>query len=431
MLAENLSTIISGTNFYKMKTLLAVVLAVFIASSAYGQKSWFDITIDPVTGAYTRIDSIPGISGISVDGGTTFDTHRGHFILLTDNSDGTYHLTTVNAADGQVVNDPLFPDGNNGISFTQIHYNPLADTLNAFEFQNFGRGTLAIAEFNTHTAAYSTIDSLTGLKAVSSSEGAIDGSGNFTFVGNDANKVSRLYTYKINNTSIVQQASPAFPPHDDSTNIISQFRYDYTFDSLYAFMYTTDSKHNYLIAADPYDGALTVIDSFPDMKSVSPFSMTYDQAGHRYMFIAFNNDLHYYLYSVNTVTGAVTQSVLSPVVSETNPDVYMMQYDSTSGKIYAITYGSTATGVQEALPKTPELQAFPNPSNTGTNISLNGTYENVTAIITNSLGETLRKDIFHGASEINIQRGGLPDGLYFVQITGDGKYIGTVKLGVE
>jgi hypothetical protein len=415
-----------------MKTLLAVVLAVFIASSAYGQKSWFDITIDPVTGAYTRIDSIPGVSGLSVFGGLTYDQHHSRFILETDSSDGSMRLTSVDAASGHVLSNPSIPNENNGIAFTQLIYNTAADTLCGMGYQSAGtQQRIEIATLNTLTAVYTPIDSLQGVTTVALGQGAIDGAGNITFLGYDANKASRLYTYKITPTAISMQANPTYPSHEDSTNTIVGYRYDFTYDSLYAFMYTTGSKHNYLIAADPFDGAITVIDSFPDMKSVSPYSMTYDQAGHRYMFIAFNNDLHYYLYSVNTVTGAVTLNELFPKVTETNPDVYRMQYDSASGKLYAITYGSTATGVQEALPKTPELQAFPNPSNTGTNISLNGTYESVTALITNSLGQTLRKDIFHGASEINIQRGGLPDGLYFVQLTGDGKPLGVIKLGVE
>ncbi|HZV11909.1 MAG TPA: T9SS type A sorting domain-containing protein [Candidatus Kapabacteria bacterium] len=415
-----------------MKYFFAVVLTLLIASSAFGQTSWFDITIDTTTGAYTRIDSLPGVTGLSVFSGLTYDQHHSRFILDAYNIDGSMRLMSVDAASGHVISEPSLPDGSNGILFSQLNYDPATDTLCAMGYQSIGnQQRLVIATLNTLTAAYSTIDSLHGVSGVGLFQGAIDGSGNFTFLGYDTNKVSRLYTYQISPTTISLQANPKYPSHDDSTNTIVGYRYDYTYDSLYAFMYTTGSKHNYLIAADPINGAITVIDSFPDMSSVSPYSMTYDQAGHRYIFIAFNNDKHVYLYSVNTVTGAFTQNELFPVAAETNPDVYIMQYDSASGKIYAITYGSTATGVQESLPRTPELQAFPNPSNAGTNISLNGTYENVTALITNSLGQTLRKDIFHGASEINIQRGGLPDGLYFVQLTGDGKYIGTVKLGVE
>ncbi|HET7152274.1 MAG TPA: T9SS type A sorting domain-containing protein [Candidatus Kapabacteria bacterium] len=414
-----------------MRSFFAAAIIILIASSAYGQKSWFDITIDPVTGAYTKIDSIPDVTSVLTFGGTTYDQHHGRFILETQKSDGSLYLISVNAASGNVLSDPILPDGSNGISFNEYHYNTAADTLCAIEYPNFARATPAIAAFNTATAAYTTIDSMSGVRTVATNMSAMDGSGNITFIGYDANKVSHLYTYKIDPTTVTFQSNPAFPSHTDTTNIMIGFRYDFLSDSLYAFMYTQDSKHNYLIAADPVNGAVTVIDSFPDIRSVSPFSATYDQAGHRYMFIALNTDLHYYLYSVNTVTAAVTQNELSPVVAATNPDVSMMQYDSASGKIYAITSGATTTGVQESLPKTLQLQAFPNPSNNETTIQLDGSYSTVTALITNSLGQILRKDIFHGTSEINIQRGELHEGSYFVQLTGDGKLLGTVKLGVE
>jgi len=167
------------------------------------------------------------------------------------------------------------------------------------------------------------------------------------------------------------------------------------------------------------------------VKSVNPSSVAYDQRYHTYIFTVQDTLNGWTMYLIPVLGGDGDVIPLNP--NGISGRVVSLFYDTTTSVLYGLGRDSTdiIIRVHEPAPQTYQLSAYPNPFSDRTVIELNGTYQNITAVMTNALGQVIRKDIFHNVSEATIGRSTLPEGLYFIQLIGDGKRIGAVKLGVE
>ncbi len=90
-------------------------------------------------------------------------------------------------------------------------------------------------------------------------------------------------------------------------------------------------------------------------------------------------------------------------------------------------------GIREESP--PEniagIYIYPNPFTTTTQISLNQTYHNITLAIYDIQGKLILQNEYADCDKIILNRNGLNNGMYFLRITLDGKWVETRKMLVS
>ncbi len=78
-----------------------------------------------------------------------------------------------------------------------------------------------------------------------------------------------------------------------------------------------------------------------------------------------------------------------------------------------------------------QISVFPNPFTTTTQISLNQTYHNITLAVYDIQGKLMLQNEYPNCDKIILNRNGLNNGMYFLRITLDGKWVETRKMVVS
>jgi hypothetical protein len=417
-----------------MKPIFIAIVTLFITAASYAQTTFYVAHIDTATGAITIVDSVAGVRSYYPEDMAYNDDD--HSILFTGStsatSDSNEHLYSVNAFTGEIsttapFNYTTFSDSN---FLSDLQYDNKTNTAYAINSTYPGFQTYFVS-VNTATGSFSQISHLQLISQATSN--AYDSkNGRYIFMGNYLDTI-KLFSLNTSNGAIL--TDPVVIPPVNEGNTIGHLAYDSLADKLYGIdlVYTGTPVGNglFFCSINMQTGIATLFDSIPGSPTVSGSSIAYNTNAHTYMFIGYDQNKKQNLYSIN----AVTDSIRIIPLGTSADSVYNMDYlhyDDPAGALVAlIERRNTSTFVTGHIPAAYQLSTFPNPTNDRSIIQLDKNYSTVTALVTNSLGQTIRKDIFHSASEINIRRGELPDGLYFVQLTGDGKSIGTVKLGIE
>ncbi|HET7152347.1 MAG TPA: T9SS type A sorting domain-containing protein [Candidatus Kapabacteria bacterium] len=407
---------------------IVTISVLLCVAQAYCQ-STYAIRITP-GGTYQTIDSLPGVQGI-LSGDVAYNAVAKQFIYISANADAIWHITLVNATTGATVASTpfIYASGSTDDNINEIQFDDSTQTLYGIDYVSSERRNY-FAMIDPNAGTFLRLDSIPGMRRINPGSSVFDQVHHrFTFIGGDRDLQWRLYSVNAADGSLFSDS--LFPQAGGVPDIVGELQHDDSTNMLYGIdSYTTGTEID-LVRLDPASGAFTKYFHLHDVKSVNPASVAYDQRSHSYIFTVQDTTNGWVMYIIPTLGGDGNVIPLDP--NGISGRVIALFYDTTTNSLYGLGRDSTdiTIGVREQMPQSFQLSAYPNPFADRANIQLNGTYQTVTAHITNSLGEALRTETFHGASTISLERNGLPDGLYFISLIADGKRIGAFKLGIE
>ncbi len=407
-----------------------VAILLLCASYGYGQSS-YTINVTPANGHYNLIDNLRGVQGI-LSGDVAYDSHNHRFIYISVNADGLWHISTADAATGATLSSTSFFYASGALddNINEIQYDNSAETLYGIDYvSSEKRNYLASIDFINGTIT--RLDSIPDMRRINPGSSAYDQINHrFIFIGGSRELQWRLYSVYTGDGSLVSDT--LFPEAGGAFDMIGQFQNDST-NTLYGIDQFPSGSDINIVRVDASSGAFTSVTTLHNIKTINPSSVTFDHGTHTYIFSAQDTLNNWSMYFVHVQSGNTQVFALYPWLTGLAGRVTALYYDSSASQLYGIDQDSTdlIIGVHEPALPSYQLSAYPDPFSDQATIQLNGTYQSITAVITNSLGQILRKEDFHSTSSVIMQRGSLPEGLYFVSLIADGKQIGAVKLGVK
>jgi len=118
--------------------------------------------------------------------------------------------------------------------------------------------------------------------------------------------------------------------------------------------------------------------------------------------------------------------------TESSNDLWCVYKDNdTIWNYYPNGYGCQLLTSINNLKTEPEIQIYPNPFSNYTHLTIAGNYTNITLTIYNSFGQKLKENFYQNGQSIRIDRDSFANGLYFVQIRQNNKFIMTKKLIIK
>jgi gliding motility-associated-like protein len=317
--------------FYRKIICLAVLLAIVCIANAQME---YLVTVNPATGNYTKVDSIPGIRWLSAPNFSTIDENHNRFILVGSPADfSSTYLLSLNQTTGAITNNPSFPPTNRALSTLY------SNTLNTLYGIQSIAGLFYLVTVNVTTGVITQINTLPGVAGLASGSIALnDNIHQITFVGFGSGGLS-IITVDILTGSILFQPS--------IVSGMQELQYDNLSNSLYG-IYTSGGQHS-LVRIDITTGFYSIVSNLPSMTSIEIGSSTYNNNNHQYIFAAAETGASDSLYVVNTSTGNIFSS--APVDKESNnptqDNVIEYRFDNTSSILYALHFEaytlSTAT----------------------------------------------------------------------------------------
>jgi len=417
-------------NRIKKTTLLTLLFLLFFANSK--AQTEFLVTVNPEVGSYTIIDSLPGVNWIVTGPSyTVFDEINQRFIFKGSDSLMNYFLYTVDAITGEIIYSPTFPTlSDPSDNIIELQYDNSADKLYGLHWDSSENREYFVS-VDPGTGFFTIIDSIPGVNYIAIGPNFTTFDKNhhrYIFKGIDFSGVTHLYT--IDATTGLTISSPVFPAmpddiielhYDNSTDILYGLHRDYTIGSLF------------LTTFDPVTTVYTHIDSIPGISGIatSPHFSTFDEINHRYTFYAYGPDMAAHLYTLDALTAGIVYSPLFPQVPLPE-NIIELKYDNSSGTLYALHWGPTKqTGLANDEKSNQYFKLFPNPFSSSTNISFDKTYGEIDIFIYNEAGQVVRKESFNKNSTITIQKGNLPNGVYFVSVFCDHQGLGVERIVIE
>ncbi|MBI3235498.1 MAG: hypothetical protein HYZ42_15910, partial [Bacteroidetes bacterium] len=173
------------------------VTIVCICSSiiAFGQKE-FLVTIEPISGSFTVIDSLPDVHLIqTMPAYTTYDNNNHRFIFKGVDFDANNRLYTIDAPTGDILTNPLFPqltDISDNIIETQ--FDSELNTLYGLHWDNSDQQEYLVS-IDLTSGIHTIISGLPGVHAIAVGITTYDENNHhYIFHGIDNSGYHHLYT---------------------------------------------------------------------------------------------------------------------------------------------------------------------------------------------------------------------------------------------
>jgi hypothetical protein len=195
-------------------------------------------------------------------------------------------------------------------------------------------------------------------------------------------------------------------------NVLLEFNCQDT--TLYAITQKASDNMDYLSTVNPLTGSVSIISSSPLAKYVSSGLSSIDPINNRFFFMSAGDTL----YSVDLTTGnLINKNKIS--VSGTHFNV-LLEYDNSCSLIF--------TGTNKYSELISEFKFFPNPFSNQTTFEVSERIRNSTLTIYNSIGQRIKEIKNLSGESVILERNHLPNGIYIVQLTRNGKVIATEKI---
>ena len=393
------------------------------------------VTVNPVTGEFTKIDSLPGVKWITVGPSyTVFDEDNGQFIFQGQDADGNSFLYSVDAPSGEIISQPSFPaleDSEDNV--VELQFDNTSNKLYALSWDS-SEGKEFFGEVNPATGIFSPIDSLPGVLYISILPNFTTYDNNnhrYFFHGYDASNLGRLYIVDAATADLISNAP--FPLLTDPLDNVIELQYDNSSNTLFALHWDNSEGMEFLVSVDPFTGDYTLITELPGVSwiSTSPHYTVFDETQHRYVFRGGDDNGNWYLYSVDVNAENIVFSPLFPVLDYPEDNVVELQVDNSTGNYYALHWEvNTITGISSFI-DTGTFEIFPNPMQSTTTVSVNQASANTTLFMYDALGNVVHRSNHPHATSIEVPRGTLLPGTYFISLVCDHQHTGIKKLIVE
>jgi hypothetical protein len=396
----------------------------------------FLVTVNPSTGAHTKIDSLPGVKWIyTYPHYTTFDETNHRFIFRASDNTYNWRLFSVNAITGSVISNPVFPVvADSADNVIELEYDNSANVLYGLHWDN-SDSLEYLVSINPTTGVFTKVDTIPGVKLIATSPHytTFDATNHrYIFKGGDI--PTNMYLYSIDATTGNVISNPSFPVLSDPADNIIELQYDNTGSKLYGLHWSNSEKREYLVSINPATGSFTKIDSLPGVKWIYtyPHYTTFDETDHRFIFRGGDSAFNWYLYSVDVNTGSIVSSPLFPTLTDPLDNIIELEYDNLSRQLYGLHWqANSIVGIDDHNLVGQSFTLYPNPFNYSAKLLLDKSYREVTMVIYNSMGQVVRKDTKNNISSMDIRKEDLVSGAYFITVICDNQNIGIRKMVIE
>ena len=346
----------------------------------------FLTTVNPTTGNFSIIDSLPGVNFIYGDV-TAYDRNNKRYIFKGIDFGGNSRLYCIDATSGAILSQPLF-----NINVGEFQYDNASNTLFGLYIDN---GLMFLISIDISAATTSIITTLPVLGMSSGTTSFDEVNGNFILQSSGS-----FYSINVNTGNIVANSAPTS---------FSELQFNNVSGKLYGLYLgsTTD-----VVDIDISAGTYSTIATMPVMGYASTLT-SFDEMNNIYTYSASST-----LFSVDVNSGAIVSSPTFPVVLP-GENIIELHYDNANGTLYGLHWGAirTTVGVSNNVLSTGAIfNIYPNPVSTQLTIDTELDADKIE--ILDITGETI-KSYIPKTNAINVSS--LPNGIYFIKlITAEG-----------
>ncbi len=298
-----------------------IILLSFIVLSTKAQRQWI-ATVDPVTVAITKIDSIPGIRYLKQ--GTYNQTTKEFTIIGShDQQQSPWFLITIDAVSGTVMLNPSISNPN---TFLIIKHSSSMGILYGIVQEN---NVAYLASIDKFTGNYTIISGIAGISGINSA--TMDEVNHRMLLAADGNH--KLLSIDLITGNII---------HNVAIQNISSICFDNGSQTLYGVAIVNGPTPGSFVAntcsVDPATGNTTMLTGFPAIEGLfsAPYE-TFNEQDHLYYFGAREQNPGTLLYSVNVNTGNLASNPVIPTSGVIDYDnLVLFNYDNNSHKMYAM-----------------------------------------------------------------------------------------------
>jgi hypothetical protein len=340
-----------------MKLKICFLLALVSAMLMLNANSEYFVTVNPVTGTFANINVIPGVSLISVGNTscTALDKIGNRFFFCGNDSQGLYHLYTLDAATGNILHEPLFsPDLNGNGSIGQLVFDDSTGILYGLSISTV-TNTVSFVSVNEITGAITNISSFTGINSILVANYAYNQTQHiYFFVAADTAGNNYLYSVRATDGSIISR------PVLTANNLFTLMRFDNTTQTLFG------QKSGQVVTVNTTTGANTLLVNIPQAAGIPliPNCATFDEGRQRLICGGTDGLGILRLFSVDVSTGAIVSDPIFPAGISSPDNVIELIYDNTSDTLYALHWGSLPAGIN-SLSDGQDINVYPNPLTNG------------------------------------------------------------------
>jgi len=395
---------------------------ILLSLHAGAQTEWV-VRVDPATGKYVKIDSIPGVMYIYGSTLSCFDQLHHAYLFVGTTPDVTdIYFFSIDAVNGGVNSKAPFPKLGVRSTLQAFVYAGSLGALYGF----YGEGQAKyLSTIDITTGSYSIIKAIPGLTIVYSM--VFDSvHRQLVFAGIDVNGAEMLYAADaVTGDVINKMQAPG----------ITDIRYNNNLKVLYGLSSKPGTGFQ-LASYDIAKNQITPISILPrQFAGLYEGNTTFDNIHNRYIINAQDSIGTSFLYSVDAATGNIVYKVAEPETNNVDLDnIIQYRFDNVSGNLYALHW--EAHTLHDTIPTDPgtgppPFIIYPNPLGGNGRVALDTVYNNVTFMLYDALGRLVKVVRGSNTSYINVSRGNLASAVYFYRIICNQKIKATGKLVIE
>jgi hypothetical protein len=386
------------------------------------------VKVFPTSGTIYIINNIPVVHWITImPNYSVMDEIHHRYIFQGMDTLMNRFLYSIDATSGAVISNPPFPAlSDPADNIIELQFDNSNGNLYGLHWNNLEQREYFVS-VDPATGAMTIIDSIPYVHYIATGPSYTTYDKNnhrYFFQGID--DFGGYHLYAINALTGQVLSSPTYQP---SIGNVYELQYDISTNSMYGMYRDNVNHHIFLVNMDPITLATTIVDSISglDNTCVSPHYVTFDQVNHHYIFLGMDHSWQKRLYTVDVNTGQVLSNPLFPVLLYSYENVIELEIDNATGEFFALHWGGDKlpTGINNTESNT-DFKLFPNPFSDHCTLELGKSMNDVAIFVYDVNGKVVRTIKYSNASSIEIQRDGLPSGLYFISVN-----CGNINLGLR
>jgi gliding motility-associated-like protein len=324
---------------------------------AQNGKEYF-VTVDASTGHFNKVNLIPGVHWIRIGPSyVTYDKQNQIYFFNGDDSIGQWHLYGINAKNGTIKYNPLFPvlsDPNDNIM--ELQYDNVTKKLYGLHWDNSIQ-TEFLVSINPSTGAFTIIDSIPNVKLINTVSYTVFDEKNhlFIFRGSDWSSNWKLYAVDVLTGKVI--SSPPFTNFSNPKDNVCELKFNNTTQQLVGLHWDDAQQTEYLVTIDSGTAKVNRIDSIPGVKWIylMPNYTVLDENKNQFIFKGGTAKLDFYLYTIDIATGKIVNKVDFPKVCGPDDNVIELHHDQASNQLYGLHW-------EQIIPKLRDTLVCPNTS---------------------------------------------------------------------